>query len=265
MRLLLLVLLALPMCMSAQDRRTPFVWGETHTFRSATLNEDRTINVWLPSGYDTGTTRLPVIYLLDGSANEDFMHVAGLMQFMSGITGAIKPAIVVGIANVNRKRDFTLPAIDEENKKIIPQSGGSIAFINFLQNDLIPYVTTHYRTATSTLIGQSLGGLLATQVLVERPQLFDTYIIVSPSLWWNNESLLHSADEGFKAHTNTQTRVYLASGGKEPKVMQQDAATLAKMVKKYRNMQLTYAPEPTEDHATILHNCLYHAFGVLYK
>jgi hypothetical protein len=220
----------------------------------------------LPPGYDTGTTPLPVIYLLDGSANEDFMHVAGLVQFLSCITGAIKPAIVVGIANVNRKRDFTEPPISPKFKDIIPAAGGSASFISFLQNDLIPYVNARYRVvAAPTLVGQSLGGLLATQVLVDQPRLFGTYIIVSPSLWWNDESLLHRADARLTANGPVAARVYLSVGGKEPKVMQQDAAALAKILRKHTSIHLTYAPEPTEDHATILHNCLYHALGVLYK
>lgn len=265
MRLLLLLLLALPGRLWSQDRHAPFIWGQTHTFRSAILQEDRTINVWLPPGYDTGTQPLPVLYLLDGSANEDFMHVSGLVQFLSGITGAIRPAIVVGIANVDRKRDFTFPTSVEKDKKDFPTTGGSAAFINFLEKELQPYVTTHFRCAAQpTLIGQSLGGLLATQILAERPNLFTTYIIVSPSLWWNNESLLQQMHTSLKMNNHHNTRVYVAAGGHEPKVMQQDAATLAKLLKKYPGIQTTYAPMPAEDHATILHNCLYQAFLALY-
>ncbi len=255
----------MPFSTWAQDRQTPFVWGQTHTFHSTVLQEDRTINVWLPPGYDTGTQPLPILYLLDGSANEDFMHVAGLVQFLSGIAGTIKPAIVVGIANVDRKRDFTFPTTIAQDKKDFPTTGSSATFINFIEKELQPYVTTHFRCAASpTLIGQSLGGLLATQVLAERPTLFGTYIIVSPSLWWNKESLLKDMDARLKSHNLHNTRVYIAAGGKEPKVMQQDAAALAKILKKYSGIQTTYAPLPNEDHATMLHNCLYQAFSVLF-
>ena len=82
-----------------------FSIGKIETIQSKVLDEERTINVYLPDGYSPDSARFyPVIYLLDGSANEDFIHVSGLVQFLQMI-GSIPPAIVVGIANVDRKRD----------------------------------------------------------------------------------------------------------------------------------------------------------------
>ncbi len=60
----------------------PFVLGVVEQFRSGVLNENRTLNIYLPPGYDEkADVRYPVIYLLDGSADEDFIHVVGIVQY----------------------------------------------------------------------------------------------------------------------------------------------------------------------------------------
>lgn len=103
----------------------------------------------------------------------------------------IPESIVVCISNVDRRRDFTFPTRNELDKKDFPTTGQSQNFIGFIESELQPYIDEKYRTAsTKTLIGQSLGGLLATEVLFKKPDLFDNYIIASPSLWWDDESLL---------------------------------------------------------------------------
>ena len=86
----------------------PFVIGEIVNIHSKELGENRTLNIYLPNGYHPDSLkRYPVIYLLDGSADEDFIHIAGLVQFGSFPWLNILPeSIVVGIANVDRKRDF---------------------------------------------------------------------------------------------------------------------------------------------------------------
>jgi hypothetical protein len=221
------------------------------------------LNIYLPADYDADTTRkYPVIYLLDGSANEDFVHICGIVQFLNMIE-YLPPCIVVGIANTDRARDFTFPATeinDKMNLPTLPTAGGSAKFMRFTADELLPWVHSHYRiNDSSTLIGQSLGGLMATQFLLERPQLFSTYIIVSPSLWWDKESLLTRAPSLLKAHSKSSTAVYIAAGGKEEEFMQKDAQQLAHLLKKNTTMNVIYAPEPRESHLTILHNCIYNA------
>ncbi|MBK9177649.1 MAG: hypothetical protein IPM46_15235 [Flavobacteriales bacterium] len=99
----------------AQQRAsvTPFALGVTESIRSQALGEDRVINIYLPEGYSPDSVaRYPVIYLLDGSADEDFIHIAGPVQFASfPWVDWLSPGIVVGMANVDRKRDLTKPRL----------------------------------------------------------------------------------------------------------------------------------------------------------
>jgi hypothetical protein len=176
------------------------------------------------------------------------------------------PTIVVGISNVDRKRDFTFYTEDKEMLGAIPTGGGSAQFMAFVEKELQPFVEANYRTAEpKTLIGQSLGGLMASEFLLKKPDLFTRYIIVSPSLWWDNQSLLHYAPRLMLQHPYENTQVYI-SVGKEGKVMERDAKELYETLKagKKESLDLHFLFMPKENHATILHNSIYEALMIFY-
>ncbi len=242
---------------------TPFVLGETVEIQSSALAEKRVLNIYLPEGYQQETdVSYPVIYLLDGSANEDFIHIVGLVQFFR-MQFNMPKTIVVGIANVDRKRDFTFPTTDAEQKKAYPTTGGSARFIDFLEQEVQPFIQKKYRvTGAKTIIGQSLGALLATEILLKKPELFDRYCIVSPSLWWDNESLLKQGPTLLSKQRHNPDHVYV-SVGTEGKVMERDAKDLAKLLLK-SGIKVDFVPLPKEDHGSILHNSVYAAFQLFY-
>src|SRR5690554_790990 len=133
--------------------------GKKITIESKVLNEFRDLNIYLPLSYSSDSFKsYPVIYLLDGSLDEDFIHICGIVQFGSfSWINMIPESIVVGIGNVDRKRDFTYPSTNEVDKKSLPTSGKSGLFIQFIQNELQPFVDSTFRTnAGKTIIGQSL-------------------------------------------------------------------------------------------------------------
>ncbi|MGE8511236.1 MAG: alpha/beta hydrolase, partial [Chryseobacterium culicis] len=188
------MMLAMNGVVSAQTVTSkPLTIGEVRTIKSKTLNEDRTLNIYLPQGFDK-TKSYPVIYLLDGSMNEDFIHVTGLVQFFNQMY-SMPETIVVGVANVDRKRDFTFHTDLKDLQKDYPTTGHSDKFIAFVEKELKPYVESQFKTTEKYLFGQSLGGLLATEILLKKPEMFNNYFIISPSLWWDDESLLKQAPQ----------------------------------------------------------------------
>ena len=242
----------------------PFILGEIKEFQSGILSEKRRLNIYLPEGYHADdTTRYPVLYLLDGSADEDFIHIVGLIQFANFSWINLWPkTIVVGISNVDRRRDFTFPTRIESDKKASPTSGGSASFISFLEKELQPFVENMYRVNDSrTLIGQSLGGLLACEVLLRKPELFNQYIIVSPSLWWDDGSLLEIEPSDIASQNPS---IYVAVG-KEGKVMIRAAKKFASLLRKngVPRSDIHYVYFPDMDHANILHAAVYHAFETM--
>ena len=254
-----------------QNKPKEFVLGYVDSLHSDILNEDRIINIYLPEGYDKDT-KYPVIYLLDGSADEDFIHVVGIVQYNTfSWINRIPKSIVIGIANTNRKRDFTSPATQASDRKSIPNNGGSAKFIAFLEKELQPYVEKKYKTdGFKTIIGQSLGGLLATEILFKKPTLFNNYIIISPSLWWNDGALLKAKpavlDKGYSKSTNIYIGVGKEGSFDGKRIMEDDAKLLYEKIKqgqsKSVNVHFDYLPE--EDHATVTHQAIFDAFRILY-
>lgn len=247
------------------DSVKPFIIGETRIINSAILHENRTLNINLPYNYDKEKT-YPVIYILDGSANEDFLHIVGLVQFFN-MQFKMPDFIVVGIANVDRKRDFTFHTDLKDLKKSYPTTGYSANFINFIETELQPYIQKTYKTnETKYIIGQSLGGLLATEILLKKPTLFTHYLIVSPSLWWDNESLLKEAKSLLSKQSNMKNYVYISVGDEEDKLMRKEAKEIADILKAANDQQLKidFLPLPNENHATILHQSINEAFKKLF-
>jgi predicted alpha/beta superfamily hydrolase len=257
----LLILFVIGNSFGQQSNSELLVIGKKETLHSTVLNEERILNIYLPENYDS-TQSYPVIYLLDGTFNEDFIHIVGLVQFFNLIF-KMPETIVVGIANVDRKRDFTFHTDSDEFKKSYPTTGHSAVFIQFIEQELQPYITNRFNTnSTKYLIGQSLGGLLATEILLKKPELFSHYLIVSPSLWWDNQNLLKQAPELINIQSLEKRKVYLSVGGKEHIVMQKDAKKLQSIIKKLpsNSIDLFFNFMKEENHATILHKSIYDAF-----
>ncbi len=255
-------------------RVKPFVLGIIDEIQSVELSEKRILNIYLPEGYNKNdTTKYPVVYLLDGSADEDFIHIVGLYQFNTfPWIDRVPKSIVVGIASVDRRRDFTYPTTIEKDKNHYPTTGKSAKFISFLEKELQPFIEKNYKANSSkTIIGQSLGGLLAAEILLTKPSLFNKYIIVSPSLWWDNGSLLKKSSEILLPNFKQNVDVYIGVGkeglvpGDNPRVMEVDANLLAEKIgsTKSKSVKVFFDYLPQEDHATILHQAVFNAIRYL--
>jgi uncharacterized protein len=138
---------------------------------------------------------------------------------------------------------------------------------------LQPYIENKYKGNTSrTIIGQSLGGLLATEILLKKPALFNQYIIVSPSLWWDNGSLLNQPSSIVMDNYTNETAIYIGVGKEGitpteiPRVMEVDANLLAEKVKatKSKSVKVYFDYLPDENHATIMHQAVFNAIKMLY-
>lgn len=239
--------------------------GKSVKIRSAELGENRDLNIYLPSSYRRDSLKAyPVIYLLDGSRDEDFLHVCGIVQFGAFPWIKMVPeSIVVGIGNIDRKKDFTFPSQSKLDQKEFPTSGNSARFIRFLGEEVQPFIDSTLRTKnTKTIIGQSLGGLLATEVLLKQPGLFDNYIIVSPSLWWDNESLLDVRPSAYASEKS----VYIAVG-KEGEVMERTARQLFDKLtaEKKEGTKLFFEFMEDKTHGDALHQAVYNAFEKIFE
>ncbi len=205
---LILGLFALTFFCNAQSNK--IIIGKIDTVNSKILSEKRAVWIYNPNK-DTGNKavkkRYPVIYLLDGDWH--FVSVVGMLQQLSYINGnTICPElIVVGIPVKDRYRDYT-PSRDSLYSAT---SGGYNTFISFISNELMPYIDSTYQTAPyKILIGHSLGGLTVMNALIKSPDMFNAYVAIDPSMWWDNQISLKEAKKALSDNTFENKRLFLA-------------------------------------------------------
>lgn len=151
-------------------------------FESKILGEKRLILVSVPEGYQSSKATYPVIFLLDGLQN--LRHVVGTTEVLTR-TGSMPATIIIAIKSENRMKDFTPSFVAD-----MRMSGGGKKFLEFLENELIPFIDSEYRTNDYRILeGHSLAGLFTAYTFMQAPDLFSAYAVMSPAFWWNKEEL----------------------------------------------------------------------------
>lgn len=239
----------------------PLSIGETFTIRSSVLDESRIVNILKPTIYGEPIDGpVPVLYVLDGGVDEDFLHLAGLVQVLVS-NGGMRPMLVVGVQNTQRRRDMTGPTTISEDRAIAPVVGGSADFRRFLRDELKPEIARRYAvTNESAIIGESLAGLFTVETFFLEPALFDTFIAIDPSLWWAGGELVNSAP-GRLRNLKMQGKTLFIASSNEPGMIE----LTNRLARDFEaspppGVRFILAPMPAESHATIFHPAAIGAF-----
>lgn len=155
----------------AMDIKSESIYmGEKLQIHSKILDEQRSLLIKLPTDYEIDTLRrYPVLFTLDGDTH--FGHVTGTVDWLSNSANRIPKMIVVAVSNTNRGRDMS-PSYN---------NGGSDDFIAFLEKELVPFINQRYRTEPfRILLGHSMAGHLALNAYLQKPELFNAYVVTSP-------------------------------------------------------------------------------------
>lgn len=239
-------------CATKAPTKDPIPNHETFTIKSTNLGEERTINIWLPKNYKKmNNDSFPVMYMLDGGIKEDFPHIANTLASLIE-AGKIKPLILVGIENTQRRRDLTGFTAIESDKKIAPEVGGSQLFRAFIAQELFPAIQSKYKTKGSkSIIGESLAGLFILETFFLKPEMFDHYIAFDPSLWWNNHSLVTQGKKYLEHFPKTQKSVWFAGSNAED--INKYTLELSQLLStiQINNLRWKYENEPKQTHQTI--------------
>ncbi len=248
--------------------------GKIDSIQSQILGEQRKIWVHVPAG---ANKKYPVVYLLDG--REHFSSVVGMIEQLSTSNGnTISPKmIVVGILNTDRTRDLTPTHVDADpqmmlDSAIAKKSGGGENFIAFMEKELMPYIEAKYPTAPyKMLIGHSFGGLAVMQTFTHHTDLFNSYICIDPSMWWDNEKLLKQtqkvlAEKNFEGKSLYLGIANILEEGMDINIVKEDTSIYSKVIRpifalqaafeenkqnglKYRGK---YYPDDTHDSAPLI-------------
>ena len=204
----------------------------SHTLKSEHVNQEFEIHVQVPLRAVDGNQRFPVLYETDATAGLMMPGIASIMQ----LAGEVRPYISVGIGYPGnsfeaglalRVRDLTpssIDAFDAENRYPfegleIPEQaqGGARNFARFIEQELIPFIDAQYPTQAGErgYWGDSLGGLFGLYVMFNHPELFNRYVIGSPSTWWDDELIMSQAEAFVVSEMALNAKVYIAAGALE--------------------------------------------------
>ncbi|WP_296595004.1 alpha/beta hydrolase-fold protein [Phenylobacterium sp.] len=251
---------------AAPPSAAPLTIGLTYRLPSAVLGDVRELNVRLPAGYAPGKRTYPVLYLLDGAADQDFEHIAGLAQ-LGDVSGTFGPFIVVGVQTRARRAELTPPATDARYRRAFPEAGGAARFRRFLAEEAMPFIAARYgQPSRRAILGESLAGLFVVDTLLRAPDLFDDYVAVSPSLWWDDRAGLRDLGMSLDPRAMAGRRLVLAVAD-EGGTMQAGIDLLREALGPLTasGFSLTYDDRSaTETHATVLHPAALAAFRKLY-
>ncbi|MBI1343552.1 MAG: alpha/beta hydrolase [Terrimonas sp.] len=210
------------------------VIGKVDSVYSQILKEQRKVWVYVPNmnaGQPASDQRYPVVYLLDGDAH--FESVVGMIQQLSQVNGntVVPEMIVVGIPNTDRTRDLTPTHITSDppimDSNFSKNTGGGENFTSFIEKELMPHIDSAYPTAPfKMLIGHSFGGLTVMNILTNQTALFNAYIAIDPSMWYDQERFLKATEQKLSKQKFNGTSLYLGIANTMPEGM-----TLEKMKK----------------------------------
>src|SRR6187397_382227 len=193
------------------------VIGKVDSVYSTILKEQRKVWVYLPNmkaGMQNPGQRYPVVYLLDGEGH--FESVVGMIQQLSQVNGntIVPEMIIIGIPNTDRTRDLTPthiisdpPMMDSNSTK---NTGGGENFTAFMEKELMPHIDSLYPTQPfRVLIGHSFGGLTVMNIITNHTKLFNAYIAIDPSMWYNKEQFLKATQQKLVAQKYIGTSLYI--------------------------------------------------------
>jgi predicted alpha/beta superfamily hydrolase len=234
---------------------------------SAIMNEERTLWIHLPDDYKTTSNTYPVLYVLDGDSH--FSHASVMADFLAGYDrNRIPKMIVVGIVNVDRGRDFTpvhpqLNSSETDSATVLKTSGAG-CFLRYIEEELIPYVDSHYRVQPyRVLTGHSLAGLFALYVKETKPNLFPATILISPAINGVNDHMLADTKLMFTTGHPHNGKLFISIGNENTEKVDALAAQMKHSAPGWFDWD--FKKYPDENHFSVPYKSLFDGLKFIYK
>lgn len=273
----------------AAETPSPYILENTEVqdIHAAHLNRDYQLYISLPNSYRSGNKTYPVVFVTD--APYAFPLTRAIEARITGHSKELREFILVGLsyakgdtAEYSRRRDYTPSANGEKDATSDmpgrkPAFGEAEGYRRFLADEVFPLIAAHYRADMQhkIFVGHSYGSLFGTYVMLTSPEMFDGYVLGSPSLWFDDHLLMKREREFAATHKDLQARVYIGAGafeGAAPKGKEHDkrystdgnmvtdakAFSSALASHHYAGLHLQSEIIPDEDHLTVAPTLMTH-------
>jgi predicted alpha/beta superfamily hydrolase len=220
---------------------------EVRNLYSNIVDQEYKIMIALPEGGPDPEMHFPVLYVLDPDAM--FAAITQIIRLQQ-VLNELPEIILVGIGYPAltyketlglRSRDYSPtedPAWLEKfmQARSLSQSygtGGADAFLSFIKEELMPFIQSNYPVDPSdqALGGSSLSGLFGLYALFQEPELFQKYLIGSPSLWWDDGVMFTFESAYADKSTDLPAKIFISMGALE------DETTIAQMERLVRELR----------------------------
>lgn len=211
---------------AAADPALPYVLKDTEvrTLHAEHLARDYELFIGLPPSYGSGQRRYPVVFVTD--APYAFPLTRAIAARVTGHSKEMPEFILVGLGyakgdtgEFSRRRDYTPSAHgDRDATSDMPGRaviyGGAEGYRRFVAEEVFPFIASHYRAdmGHKVFAGHSYGSLFGAWVMLTAPEMFDGYVLGSPSLWFDDYLLMAREHAFADTHRDLRARVYLGAG-----------------------------------------------------
>jgi predicted alpha/beta superfamily hydrolase len=183
--------------------------GERLVFDSKILDQNRELLIYTPPSYQFNVNeKFPVLYMVDADYN--FHYVTGLIELLSSVSANIPEMIVVGVSGKGTQtyRKQSKPPFRVKDK------GTADKTMMFIEQEVIPLISEKYKTNDYRILaGHSIGGLFTTYAMLHHNQMFNAFISISPSLWWEDEKVKkHTLKHLSKNKPEIEKNYYISLG-----------------------------------------------------
>lgn len=235
--------------------------GFKDSIHSTILNESRKFIISLPKGYDESDKSYPVIYRLDGDLDL-YTETVGIVNRLTYIDELVPEMIVVMIENTNRNRDM-MPT----NTSFFKSEPGAEKFKEFIENELIPYINSSYKTTNQrVLCGQSLSAIFTLYCFLTSPGSFDSYIACSGGFPDCEEYFINLTNDFLKTKQNKTKKIFLTHGLNDfldPEgIIKRQLISFTQKIESKEN--IVYHLKIYEDEGHVPFQSLYHGLRFLY-
>lgn len=251
------------------------VLGQQYEFYSNLLDEPQKYTVVLPAGYtENPSQHYPVVYVLDGFESQTQLAATAMrINYETGPFSAPE-AVIIGLPSNNRNRDYTPIAsnIDFNGKpqEWLSEAGGGQKYQAFLKNEFFDHIAANYRVnGHKIVIGHSFGGLLALSNLLSGEPLFQSYLVVDPSLWFGGEYLLNevkkteSLPSGFAGNLYIATALY---GDKDNRIQKTGELFFSNLLThRLNNVYLKHEVFPEENHSSLVLQAFHNGIRYIFE
>lgn len=185
---------------------------------SSEVNSTFKLNICLPASYNESEDIYPIMILTDASIG------SGIAQSTFDLLTwdkTIPEVIVIGIdypyTDMTQLQRYRFRDMIPTHVEGYEPSGDADKFINFIEKELFPYIQNNYRVDTTdrAFYGHSAGGLLGSHILLEKPYLFNRYVIGSPAYSWDDNEIIKRIQGMDKVGDKSDIVIYSYIGGNE--------------------------------------------------